>query len=494
MLLFVLFPILVWGQEYVPWESYYWRDSVTVSDEYDFEFHSSIYPRINKRRIDYGKTLNKRYLPKRHSFMPISDAVFGLGEGLSMRAGVGIAVDYIPLRGMHIRAAYIGGVFNQLAENYRGGVKAFSFLRWDLNGISHYHDLRFRLSYSPNKYFNFQVGLDQNRFGEGDRSLLLDDYGAPYPFAAARIKFWRAEYVLLHTYMHTPNAGQNNFRPKHSTMHYLSLNLFKNFNLSFFEAVIYDGLIDGQRRGFEFEYLNPMVIYRPTEFGLGSTDKIQLGINISYRLLPQVMLYGQVLLDEFLLKEVRDRTRWKGNKFGYQLGIKGQTVWQEGILSYLSEFNLVRPFTYAHNNPGQSFTHMNFPLAHPYGANFIENSSRVLYRKNRWDYSLDFVYLLRGSNFVDSTSWGGDINISNILLPFDENNDRIQYGYTIGGGAKYNLTKIQATVGYQVFQKYRIRAFATIDATWIARQGSAVNYMGVYMGLRSELWNDRRNY
>jgi hypothetical protein len=49
-------------------------------------------------------------------------------------------------------------------------------------------------------------------------------------------------------------------------------------------------------------------------------------------------------------------------------------------------------------------------------------------------------------------------------------------------------------VGYQIFPKYRMRAFITLDSSWLSQQGSTNNYIGVFFGFRSELWNDRRNY
>jgi hypothetical protein len=487
------------SQEYVPWESYYFSDSIEQL-VFSFEEHASIWPRINKRRMDYGANKNKKYLPKRWYYTPMTDAVIGYhgmpNSGFQMRTGAGLAFDMIPLRGMHFRAAYIGGYATTPPVNYQGGVYPFAFFRWHFNiGGVHYHDLRMRWSYSPNKFFNFQAGVDNNFFGNGDRSLLLGDHGSTYPFAMMRLKLWRAEYVVMQTYMRTDESNfQNEFRPKWSAIHYLSLNLFKNFNISFFETVVYDGMIADQRRGFEFEYLNPFVVYRPAEYGLGSSDRIQLGTNLSYHVSPKLMVYGQILIDEFLLSEIRARRGWWANKFGFQLGLKGRRNLLDGLLSYSSECNMVRPFTYAHTNQFQSFTNMNNPLAHPYGANFIENSTRLMYKKGFWDLGLDFVYLLRGSNFNENESWGGDINISSLLWPLDENNQRIEYGYFIGNGNKYNLARLQATVGYQVFPQWRTRAFLTLDTSWLSQNGNTTNYAGFFLGLRSELWNDRRNY
>jgi hypothetical protein len=483
----------IYAQEYIPWESYYFSDTTNSSDHLDYYTHSSIHPRINNRRTDYGSNKNKSYLPKRYAFIPVADFVGGLGAQNAGRFGLGFAADYIPIRGMHMKFAYVGGIATQQTQAYQGGVYSYSFLQGKLpNGSMHFHDIRTRLSYSPNKYFNFQIGLDHNKIGEGNRSLLLDEFGSPYPFAAMRLRVWRAEYLMMHTYFHSPIPGQNNFRPKHSAIHYLSMNLTKKLNISFFETVIYDGIIGGQRRGFEFEYMNPMIIYRPAEYGLGSSDKIQLGSNLSYRFSNKLMAYGQFVLDEFLLSAIRSRSRDWRNKFGFQVGIKGSANIHDGRFQYATEINLVRPFTYGHSNVYQAFTNMMLPLAHPYGANFIESSTRLLYSKAAWDFGLDVIYLMRGED--TDKSFGGDLNTSSIDRPRDANNQWIDEGYFIGSGQKYNLFKSQLTVGYKLLPKYRMRIFLTIDNTWLSRNGNTVNYNTVFFGFRSELWNDRRDY
>jgi len=493
--------LLVWApiqaQEYIPWESYFVADSLTWSDTFDFEEHRSIYPRINNRRTNFSKAETKTPHDTYFKITPLSDLVFGQTfNAMQFRSGLGFALDYLPIRGMHVKAAYIGGVANTNTINYQGGVYPFAIVRKPLaNGSNFsYHDIRARVSYSPNKHFNFQAGIDHNRFGEGDRSLLLDEYGTPYPFAQMRIKLWRIEYVSMHTYLQNPNSNFTSSSPKFSAIHYLSMNLLKRLNISFFETVVYDGVIGDQRRGIEWEYLNPFVIYRPIEFTLGSTDKVQMGANVSYRLNRFTTLYSQVMIDEFKINLLRARERHIANKFGFQFGIKCLRNLEKGQLSYLTEINLVRPYTYGHVNPGQAFTNMSNPMAHPLGANFIENSTRLLFKTERWDYSFDFVYYLRGSQFDDGVNWGGDVNLSTSLSPLNEDLERIQTGFFIGSGNKTNAAKIQMGVGYALLPKYRTRAFVTLESLWFTNQGKTNYYQGVFVGIRSELWNDRRNY
>ncbi len=277
-------------------------------------------------------------------------------------------------------------------------------------------------------------------------------------------------------------------------MHYLSMNLLKGLNVSFFEAVVYDGLIGNQRRGFEWQYLNPFVIYRPLEFTLGSTDKVQMGTNISYRFNAKATVYTQFMIDEFKINLIRERKRDIANKFGFQFGIKGNAPIGDGVLHYLTELNLVRPFTYAHRNAGQTFSNFSNPLAHPLGSNFVESNARLLYRMKHWDFTLDAFYYLKGLDVKPGEHWGGDVNVATGFSPLNEAGERIEKGYYIGSGLKTNVAKIQTGVGYQILPKYRTRVFGTLEMMWLTQNKSTNFYPGFYIGLRTELWNDRRNY
>ena len=83
-------------------------------------------------------------------------------------------------------------------------------------------------------------------------------------------------------------------------------------------------------------------------------------------------MYGQLLLDEFKLSEVRAGDGWWGNKFGFQLGGKYIDAFNIKNLDLQLEHNRVRPFTYSHGDSVANYTHYNMPLAHPLGANFQE--------------------------------------------------------------------------------------------------------------------------
>ena len=84
----------------------------------------------------------------------------------------------------------------------------------------------------------------------------------------------------------------------------LDLNIGKKNKLtvSIFETVMW---APSASRGYELAYLNPVLFIRPVENSLGSPDNVLLGSNVRWKINQQNTLYGQVMLDELLLDEVR---------------------------------------------------------------------------------------------------------------------------------------------------------------------------------------------
>ena len=87
--------------------------------------------------------------------------------------------------------------------------------------------------------------------------------------------------------------------------------------MGLFEAVIF-----GRPDHFEFGYLNPIIFYRSIEQQNGSFDNSLVGLDAKLNVAHAVQFYGQLLLDEFVLAEIkRNRGSWV-NKWGIQAGAK----------------------------------------------------------------------------------------------------------------------------------------------------------------------------
>ena len=72
------------------------------------------------------------------------------------------------------------------------------------------------LSYTPNKFFNFQFGNGKNFIGDGYRSFFLSDVASPYPFLKISTSFWKIKYTNLWMWMDDVRQGvtsdDSNFR------------------------------------------------------------------------------------------------------------------------------------------------------------------------------------------------------------------------------------------------------------------------------------------
>ena len=283
-------------------------------------------------------------------------------------------------------------------------------------------------------------------------------------------------------------------------MHYLTLHINNYWSVGAFESVIWESEDSVVSRNFDFNYLNPLIFYRPVEYGIGSSDNSLLGFTSSVKPTPKITLYGQFLLDELVLGEwyapVRKKitgdstikTGWWANKQSYQLGFKVQEPfgWKWGRV--LAEVNMVRPFTYGHSNRSQSYTHLNTPLAHPLGANFIEWVQVTTWQPGKWHFGLFTAYSRKGySNNLGYL--GEDILISNT----DRDDDNREHGNFLLQGRLEDVANVRLLVGYDLIPSWNLRAEAVVHYRHWRTQGLSYNTVILGAGIRTALWNDRAN-
>ncbi|MCO4821554.1 MAG: gliding motility protein RemB, partial [Flavobacteriaceae bacterium] len=161
------------------------------------------------------------------------------------------------------------------------------------------------LSYSPSKVFNFQFGHGKNFIGDGYRSLLQGDAASPAPFFKINTKFWKIKYTNTWMWLKDvrPEVTEDGaFLTKYMANHYLSWNVSKRFNLGLFESVM---LTNTNDRGFDINYLNPIIFYRAIEFetGQGAGNAV-VGASGKYKVNDNINIYSQFILDEFSLSDV----------------------------------------------------------------------------------------------------------------------------------------------------------------------------------------------
>ncbi len=395
------------------------------------------------------------------------------------RTGLGAFIETQFANKWFVRVAAIDGI-GKIDTSFLAP-KSYYFERKKDSLIS-YLDIRGRVSFTPNRVFNFQAGIDNNFIGEGNRSMLLSDYAVPAPFAQIRTKFWRLEYLMLYQFYREQVKSQ--WKSKYAATHYLSINATKWLNLGFFESVIFQPKDTTLNRSFDAEYLNPIVFYRPQEYSMGSSDNIILGFQISAKYKGHTV-YAQAILDEFSLSELRKKTQWWGNKYGAQFGVKGRFENKYGNFFYRSEFNVARPYTYSHANYIENYGNQTYSLANPYGGSFAEVLGELKWQKSNWIIKFFANYFLKGFDKKDGLSYGGDIYQS-------YNNRPHEYYNKIGQGFGNNGARIILSAAYRLDSASNLQVFLENHL----RTNNYLKEPSYYfvVGIRSCLWNDYRNY
>lgn len=325
-----------------------------------------------------------------------------------------------------------------------------------------YFQTRAYVGFNVTKSIAAELGHGNHFIGDGYRSLLLSDFSTNYFYLKFNTRIWKLHYQNLFAEL-APistlvNPGDRFLPKKYTAMHYLAFKPSNRFEIGLFESVIF-----GRENHFELQYLNPIILYRAVEHTLDSPDNVMVGLNTKWNPVKGISLYGQLLLDEFKISEVKKQSGWWANKFGIQAGIKYLNALGIDHLDLQLEYNAVRPFTYTHNDtlsgfPNYavaSYSHSNQSLAHPLGANFREVVGILRYKPlNRLYLQIKGLYSVYGVD-PHGENWGG-----NILLPYTSRQQ--DYDNVIGQGVKTSVSAIGLDASYEIFHNY----FVDFQAMW----------------------------
>jgi hypothetical protein len=368
----------------------------------------------------------------------------------------------------------------QVVPNY-GGTKSFD----SLNIAKDFSVSTGSFAYRPNKYFQFQFGHGKNFIGDGYRSLLLSDNAPNYPYLRIVTTFWKLRYMNLWAQMLDNNRTNldGTYTRKYVSTHYLSINVSKRLNIGLFETVVYHDTAG--TRGIDINYLNPIILYRPLEFALGSNGgNVLLGLNVKYKLTNNQFVYGQFILDEFN-SQLISKGSWT-NKFGYQIGFKSFNTLIPN-LTLQSEVNMIRPYTYSHFITTQNYGHYNQPLADPLGSNFREWVTNVRYTHKRIFLEGRMMIATQGRDSL-SNNYGSDVFRS-------YNDNRVnENGVDLFQGIKTTTLFGDIKIGYLVNPRTNLRLELGMTIRRISPETSLPNLYTettkfFYFGLKTDLFN-----
>lgn len=410
----------------------------------------------------------------------------GLGEKITFSAGVyesqGRFADYVNAYAESIKPD--GG--NPAIVPGRGIAKEFGDDSYDYPIAEGY------IAYRASKLFNAQFGHGKNFVGDGYRSLFVSDAASPHPYLKLNTSFWKIKYTNTWMWLKDvrPAATVDGaYGSKYMATHFLSWNVTKRLNVGFFESVLWT---NDNGRGFDVNYLNPIIFYRAIEFSTGSrAGNALIGLSGKYKLSSKVNMYGQLIIDEFSSKDIFGGNQsWK-NKLGYQIGLKYYNAFKVKNLMLQGEYNQVRPYTYSHDELMLNYGHNNQSMAHLWGANFREFIGIAHYNYKRWYGMAKLIYGQRGLDTGDGVSYGGDIFMNNDLRPSDNNISLLQ-----GNTTNVFIADLQA--GYLVNPSTNLKAFVNLTQRSFSPENAPADFekntTWFNLGFRTDLFNNYTDY
>lgn len=344
------------------------------------------------------------------------------------------------------------------------------------------------LGFNVTKHIGIQLGHGKHFIGNGYRSLLLSDVGNQTFYLKLNTRVWKFHYQNL--FLELSPTGIKDSAPneripkKYAAIHYLNYKITSKLAIGLFEATIFN-----RSRQFEFQYLNPVILYRTVEGMIGSPDNVLIGFDGHWNLFRHIQLYGQVLIDEFIYSALVNPAEkgWWGNKFGTQAGLKYMNVFGVDHLDLQLEWNRVRPYTYSHYDSLNSYTHYNQPLAHSLWSNFNEFIGIARYQPlSRLWINARLIHAKTGDN-TPTQNWG-----SNPLLGYGTR--VMDYGNTLGQGigARLDIYGLDAT--------WMLYHNLFVDLKFLYRRKNSeddaldLNTKVYSLGLRMNIWNQNLDF
>lgn len=357
-----------------------------------------------------------------------------------------------------------------------------------------------KITYSPYDFLRLELGNAKNFYGDGYRSLLLSDFASNYPYLKLETSFLTVKYSCIWAVHQDlgriiPENGNLKTENKFDVFHYLDWKIGNHVNLGLFEAII-----TSKQKFFNFEYLNPIIFFRPVEFSLGSEDNALLGLNLKVKINKNNFIYSQFVLDDIIVTQLINDIKhsvnpnytgeygWFANKWATQFGFKSYDIFKLKNLDFFTEINIARPYIYSHVHTNQNYSHLWQALAHPLGANFVESVTGLTYYGERFMIDTKLMFAKIGKDSVNS-HFGSNIFLATMdgaqPYPYRVNS----YGNVILQGKSTNNISFIVDFAYSLLKDKNL--FANISLIYKAADynlDSSKNEFYICFGIKSNLY------
>lgn len=428
-------------------------------------------------------------LGQRMQYSTLLDAHLGWGNQVVGWGAAGAQFEYTFHPKIHIRAGYTyyGGQLPIYAGRFAdstGALPGIGHIQLSSTGIFMAHVGTGQLRWQWGKRTEFAIGRDRHFMGDGYRSMILSDNAGPLPYLRLSTSLGPFRYTNMWLRLRDTSNGRTWDQPniKYAAMHALSWNVHRRWTLALSEWVIWQERDGSTRRLPDLYYLNPLIFFRPVEYSIGSPDNVILGFSVRHQATKKCSLYGQFVLDEFNIRQLRLHKSWWGNKVAAQVGVKYFDILPG--LHLQSEVNVARPFTYSHGSPIQSWTHANVPLAHPLGANFVEWCNIIRYQHQEWSFLYRNNWLSFGRDWDADGDGAVDRFGGNITTSY-ENPYGGPYYHSLLQGEHFTTWYQSLTVARRMKSNTALEIFGEVAARKGTGRSENQTQLVVQVGLRT---------
>lgn len=302
------------------------------------------------------------------------------------------------------------------------------------------------IAYQAGKYADFQFGQGRNFIGNGYRSLMRSDFSTNNLFLRINTRIWKINYTNIYGYLYdyTPFISRSAIIKQHYyATTYANVNITKNLNIGLFETNVFQRDSGYESRGYDLQYLNPVIFYNAIDNGRNSPDKNMIGFDCKWNFKKHFQFYGQFVLSEMNIYKRLTQPTWWGTKEVWQIGLKYIDVFNISNLDLQLEYNHARPYAYTSFDSRNAYVNYNQSMVHPLGANFREGLAVLRFQPTERFFINSLFSFSQFGNDTNGSNWGGNIALS-------YNTREREFGVYVGQGVENFLLLVAPTFSYML--------------------------------------------
>jgi len=229
-----------------------------------------------------------------------------------------------------------------------------------------------------------KASLGRGRLNLGNSitgSILLNDRVNEYGFLTAEFQVGNFVISLMNAQLVADSTlsvyqdnvlNRTNYPNKYFVAHQFTWLPVNNFRLFAGETLVYGNT------SFNFNYLLPQGYHRVMADSDHDRDNATMYAGFDWYLKKRWLFYFQYMMDEFRPEKMLHD--WWGNKYAYQGGVSYLmpfAIVENKPVRITAEMTAVRPWTYTHNLMYNKYSHDDFCLGFPYGANLLHYALKL---------------------------------------------------------------------------------------------------------------------